>query len=315
MKTYIKRHSLLLVKTVIVALLFGVIFSACQEPLDTDYSGYQEDLLFVEGKITTDTTQHLVVLTRTISLDEHIRNWETGAEVSIKNGSNVIPLTEAEDGHYYTADDVYGVVGQTYELNIETQGGDFVTAITSIPNIPEIDSVTVEWRDAFYGYYMHQVFYHGWELEEEGNAYLWNLIVNDTLYNDTLIKSTYVNDDFVNGNYIGVGEKQVLDTITGEYYTELESNFAIYALDHDELNTDLTHITVEMESIPQDYYIFLNTLISQTVMVGSPFEPVKADLTTNIEGEGLGYFYGASVKRFSLMYERPEESIDYEPPF
>ncbi len=296
---YIKNKTIRLIGFLIpVMLLF-----ACQEPLNTDYSGYDEGYLFVDGKITTDTTSHCVKLSRTVSLDESDVNWETGAQVSIINGSNIFPLTEEEDGHYYTDEDVYGIIGETYELSIETDDGETYTATTTIPNISEIDSVKFVWQEYMYGYYFHELYYHGWELEEEGNYYLWNLTINDTVYNDTLTETTYVSDEYVNGQYIGI------DSTTGE------SSFAIYYLDADEIHCDTNYVTVSMESYDEDYYDFLNSLMDQTVNVGSIFDAAKADLLTNVSGDGLGFFYGASVRSYSFIYVRPEESVGWENPY
>ncbi len=283
-------------------IILGLVVVSCQEPLDTDYSGYDEGYLFVDGKITTDTTRHCVKLSRTVSLDESEMNWETNAQVSIINGSTIYPLTEVEDGHYYTSDDVYGVIGGTYELSIETDNGETYTATTTIPNISEIDSVKFIWEEYMYGYYFHELYFHGWELEEEGNYYLWNLTINDTLYNDTLTETTYVSDEFVNGKYIGI------DNTTGE------SSYAIYYLDADEIHCDTSYVTVSMESYDEDYYDFLNSLMDQTVNTGSMFDAAKADLTTNVSGDGLGFFYGASVRYYSFVYIRPEESVGWENP-
>ena len=286
-----------------IAFLFisVIVFSTCQEPLDYNYDRVVEPVLLVEGKITTDTTSHFVILSQTVSLNQGEQIWITGADVTISNNSEVIPLIEQTPGHYYTASDVYGVIGGIYELHIELSNGEQYNATTNIQNTPEIDSIKFLYEEfENYGYYFHNLYFHGWELEEEGNAYLWNFYMNDTMYNDTIWKTTFVNDDFVNGNYIGVNR------VTGE------SDFAIYTLQPYEITTDTTYVMVEMESLPIMYYDFWNTLMQQTVMVGSPFDAAKADPINNISNGGIGFFYGASVRRYSFIYIRPEESKDVD---
>ena len=61
----------------------------------------------------------------------------TGANVTILNNSDVIPLSEQEPGHYYTDSDVYGLIGERYELHIELSNGENYEAITYIQNISE----------------------------------------------------------------------------------------------------------------------------------------------------------------------------------
>jgi hypothetical protein len=302
--------------TKILIVVTGALFSACQEPLDVEYKNIVEPVLVVEGKITTDTTSHFVILSQTVSLNEKELNWVSGAQVTISTNTGVIPLTEDEQkpGHYYTAPDVYGVIGETYQLHIELSNGDTYDATSYIPNISEIDSVKFIWQEASYGYYYHHLFFHGWELEEEGNAYLWNLRINDTLYNDTIWKTHFESDDFVNGRYIGVGPVVVYDTVAEKDTTVIGSNFPLYWLESNEIKTDTNFIEVEMESLPIEYFDFWLSLMQQTVWVGSPFDANKADLLSNISNGALGFFYGASIKRYSFVYIRPKNSIGWENP-
>lgn len=281
----------------------AMIISSCQEPLEVDYELTGESVLNVEGKITTDTTSHYVILSRTIPMDQNDQTWETGATVTIANNNNVITLTETTPGHYYTEPDVYGLIGQKYDLNIVLSNGEVYTASTFINNISEIDSVKFLYEEfENYDIYFHNLYFHGWELEEEGNAYLWDLYINDTLYNDTMWKTTFVDDELVNGNYIGT--KPGTNT----------SDFAVYSLQPHEITSDTCKVLLVMESIPHDYYDFWITLMQQTEWTGSPFDANKADPLSNISGGAMGFFYGASVKRASFVYIRPEESKNVDQP-
>jgi hypothetical protein len=300
--------------------LSGLIFSvfllnACQEPMENIDTGLLEPVLMVEGKITTDTTQHYVYLSQSAALNDTNTYWVSGADITISGNSQTFQLVEEDPGHYYTQPNVFGVIGETYELVISLQNGKTYTAQSIIPNIPEIDSVQIAWENfTGYGDYAHFVYYHGWELEEEGNAYLWNLIMDDILYNDSLKKTTFVDDQFVNGNYIGYGPKRHYDENNVRVDT-FGSNFAIYQLFPDEITKESIEVLVEMESIAMDYFDFWVSFITQVVIVGSPFDPAKADLSSNVSGGAMGYFYGASVKRYEFVYTPPEWSLGYENPY
>ena len=305
------KYTLKLIPGIMLVWIFA---SSCQEPLDYEYARELESVLLVEGKITTDTTAHYVILSRSTLLVDTMPSWVTDAELTITGNSNVLHLTEETPGHYYTDSTVFGVVGEEYELNIILSNGESYEAITHIPNTPEIDSVKMAWENwSGYGYYSHFVYYHGWELEEEGNAYLWNLYMDDTLYNDTIWKTTYVNDDFVNGSYIGYGFKRYFDSLDNRIDT-IGSNFAIYELDPEDIIREKYKVMLEMESIPLEYYEFWVSFMSQTVWVGSPFDPAKANPVNNISNDALGYFYGATVRRYSFVYEPPKWSIGFKNP-
>ena len=132
MTTKIDIHSFRFAPLKVLAVCIGIMtLTSCQEPLNVDYTGVaDESLLMVDGKITTDTTRHYVFLSRTTPLNTSKQVWETGATVKIVNGNNIIPLSEEEDGHYYTEANVYGVIGERYELQIELENGDTYNAST-----------------------------------------------------------------------------------------------------------------------------------------------------------------------------------------
>ena len=96
--------------SVLVAILFVLV--SCEEIMNVDFAGDSTKNLVVDGAITTDTTQHLVVLSYTgdyfaISAQE----MATGAIVFISDGTDIIPLRELKDGVYATEGAVAGKVG------------------------------------------------------------------------------------------------------------------------------------------------------------------------------------------------------------
>lgn len=298
-------------------IVISLFIVSCQEPMDSYYPDTFEPVINIEGRITTDTTQHIVLITKTIALNDTALVRVSDAQVTIKGNGTVVNLIEEIPGHYSTPSDYYGIIDSSYTLNVTLSDGEFYEATTHIMDIPEIDSVTMVWEHAGGNYYYHVVYYHGWELPEEGNAYLWNLYLNDTMYNDTLRKTPFVSDEYVNGSYIGYGPKRYFDTSDTKNFTFIDSvgsNFGIYYLDPEEITSDTNYVIVEMESITMDYYDFIFSYFSQYVYVGSPFDAPKANLINNLSNGALGYFYGASVKRYNLIYYPPEKSKGWENP-
>jgi len=107
-------------KKILFALATFFILTSCTERIDLELdSTYTRCVIY--GEITTDTTSHKVMITR--SGDYFGQNAPvgiSGAMVSISDGENVFDLTESDfqSGVYLTDSTVYGVPGRTYILSI-----------------------------------------------------------------------------------------------------------------------------------------------------------------------------------------------------
>src|SRR5258708_14677483 len=105
----------------LLLLLFFVFFYSCVEPYNSKSINYQ-NLLVVEGFISTDMKQHQVSISTTSPIGNPEFIPETAAERPIKEEGSVIPLTEGTPGLYLTPPS-HGVVGKTYQLLITTKSG------------------------------------------------------------------------------------------------------------------------------------------------------------------------------------------------
>lgn len=279
--------------TIIFLWTAAIVLLGCTEKLETDYKGSSDNLLVVSGEFSTDTTAHVVKLTRTVDFNSLGENSETGATVTITDltSGNIIPLTEGDDGIYATDSNVFGSVGHTYKLNVETSDGETYYAESKIEYLTPLDSVSVKFEKEFFtGDYYYVVMFSGYEPEGTGDYYLWNLYLNDTLYNDTLTETAYSNDEFVDGNYI--------------------SKMELYWVSPDEVNTDITYYTIEMESITEAYFDYLTEVEAETER-GSPFDSTPANVSTNIEGgDAVGFFKTSMNLRKTKMYIRTQEEKD-----
>ena len=272
----------------ILFILSVFILSNCTEDLNTDYKGKSTNRLIVDGSITTDTTAHIVKLSRTLDFNATGINYETGATVTISDSEHIYILNEISPGTYSTDSSVYGVPGKTYSLYIETSDGEVYEASSRLNPISGIDSIKFvkEYFDlANMNFY--KLYFYGQEDPEPGQFYLWNLYFNDSLVNDTIDETTFVEDEMVNGNYI--------------------SDFDIYWIEEDDVKLDTFTIKLEMLSIPEEYYFYLVDIMSETSWRGSPWDPMPANVPTNISNNAVGFFVAQAKTSLSMFYTKPVE--------
>lgn len=123
---------------------------ACIDPSQIDIPE-SDNILVVEGIITTDEGPYTVSLSRTAkfgSVFDGVIGRVTGALVLVRdNEGQVAEFTETLEGIYQSPTDFRGEVGKTYTLQIETSlGARYSSLPQTIIEGPEIDSVIVRYR-------------------------------------------------------------------------------------------------------------------------------------------------------------------------
>ncbi len=263
--------------TMVVLFLTG-----CEEYMDVQFDNDTASKLVVEGAITTDTTSHTIVLSRSGDFfDKGDQVMETGAAVSITDGSSVYILSEVEPGIYQTDLNVFGTVGKTYTLTITLDNGEVYSATETIAALPDIDSVVAVSRAGFdpdagqrtQGYYIN---YYGPEPEGLGDYYQWDLYIDGKLESDSIHEKVFTDDEFVDGNYI--------------------QDFEIFFIKESDLPADTAEILIEMFSISRAYYEYLIGLMLETVWKGSPWDGPPSNAVSNISNDALGYFRASDRK-------------------
>ncbi len=259
-----------------------IMTAGCEEYMDVQLDNDGDTKLVVEGAITTDTTAHTVVLSRSGDFFEKDQQFmETGAEVTISDGEAVFTLSEIAPGIYQTDSDVYGMIGKTYHLTIILDNDSVFTASEKIVGLPEIDSIAAIYDKGFDqntgkrvdGYYIN---YYGYETEGLGHYYLWDLYMENRLYSDSITKQVFSSDDFVDGNYI--------------------KDFELFFIKETDLLSDTVDATIKMFSITREYYDFLIGLRLELDWKGSPWDGPPANAVSNISNGALGYFRASDKK-------------------
>lgn len=282
--------------SILFVSVFIVSLSACREKIDINLDGTYTRLV-VEATMTTDTTAHTVILSRTTDYYEPSSEdlYISNALVSITDGEQVYHLTEdsVKKGHYRTEPWVYGQIGKTYTLQISgvdmDQDGESesYTATGTMPAITDkLDSI-----GAVYGRGMPPFFAMnkamGWNIllyaedPPTKEYYIFVLSINDTLYYNTIANYVRMPDDFTQGLYI--------------------NGLSIFFIE-DGRNLKIGDtVGVEARSITAGYNQYISDVrdaISSSVPV---FGSTPANVRGNISNGAIGYFAVYSNRRAYMI--------------
>lgn len=260
--------------------LYSIIVLAivsCTERIDLDLNNGEFRRLVVEGWITDQTKAHEVRLSWTSSYYANEQaQAASGAIVSINDGQNSFDLTEQPSGSglYYTDPTVAGSIGNTYTLNIELEGANWI-ASDIMREVPAVDSVALEYVDGdqdddpYYDLLLWTV-----ELPGIGDHYRWNVLINGENIRDTLSDISFSDDLLYDG--------AELDGVAIDYF------------DADRVVPGDT-ITLEQHAITEQAYDVIIAVLSETSWRGGLFDPPPANVPSNVSNGGLGFFGAASV--------------------
>ncbi len=266
-------------KNIILSLImFFLLYTSCTERIDLNLNNTYPRLV-VECEITTDTMIHFVRLSLSgdFFTDEQLPAV-TGAEVSISDGIESVTLKESKaiPGIYITNVDYYGIAGRTYSLlieNVDINNDGIKETYRSesyLNPVTPIDSVSLEYEDIFE---LWKVLLYAVEPADTTNFYMFNLIINETIYTDQMTEVTVSDDRFIDGTYAnGVWVHSIYD---------------------DDETLTLTPgdtITLIMSGITEEFYNYIIALQTETRTSIPLFNGPPANLPGNISNGALGFF-------------------------
>ena len=135
-----------MIKKTIILILPLMMMLGCREEFMPDVNKYQ-NLLVVDGMITTDPGPYTIKLSRTSEVNKPDYDPLTGCEVRIEERTGEIEvLSEAEPGVYKTSSDgIHGEVGESYKLSIITpEGKEYASEFIEMKPQVEIGSIRAE---------------------------------------------------------------------------------------------------------------------------------------------------------------------------
>jgi hypothetical protein len=264
-----RKHILLFI------IFFAALLQACTERIDLELDSTYTRLV-VDGAITNQTGPHTIRLSYSADYFENTPPaMAKGAIVRLSDGTDNWTLTEINDGVYQTTEDFRGIIGKTYNLQINNVKIDnemkSYTAGCELKQAPTIDSI-------------HCVFESNWKFwvvniyaqdPPTEDFYMFRVYNGSRLISDTINEVIVTDDRLFNGNYTY--------GIISQFFKESEA-------------AEGDTITLEMASITKEYYNFIWTLQEETGYNDPLFDGPPANIIGNVSNGAIGFFaaYGVS---------------------
>lgn len=295
-------------KQLLKILVFAsmAFFAACTEDIVIDVEEGNHRI-GVEASFTNEMKRHETILSYTADFyNQNEIQMVSGATVYVTDGVDTMYYYEDEEqpGHYFT-DSVAGRKNTVYRLSVEAVDQDGETqslfAESLIPdNVESIDSLAIKHyngsNDSIPSVFLidtvEWVYPYFQSLPDPGIIYMPKVWKNDTLVSDSLSLTLMIPQGGFAGYYVNGPEMlESNKEIPIGYFLRSKLN------DGDEIRADLYSIT------PDYYYYFYSILMStgSNPMLGAP-----ANVSSNIqpEGEGVGWFFTASVVTGSTVFRK-----------
>lgn len=281
-------------------------FAACTEDIVIDVEEGNHRI-GVEASFTNEMKRHETILSYTADFyNQNEIQMVSGATVYVTDGVDTMYYYEDDEqpGHYFT-DSVAGRKNTVYRLCVEAvdQEGESQSLFAEglIPdNVESIDSLAIKHyngsNDSIPSVFLidtvEWVYPYFQSLPDPGIIYMPKVWKNDTLVSDSLSMTLMIPQGGFAGYYVNGPEMlESNKEIPIGYFLRSKLN------DGDEIRADLYSIT------PDYYYYFYSILMStgSNPMLGAP-----ANVSSNIqpEGEGVGWFFTASVVTGSTVFRK-----------
>jgi hypothetical protein len=255
------------------------VASSCVERIEVTLDETYTRLV-VDGYVATDTNVSSVTLTHS---SDYFYNQPsppvTGAQVTINDGSVVIPLVETKPGisGIYLADSSFmGEIGKTYTLEVQLEeainGKTDYSASCRMMSVARLDSISFEFQPDWgkEGFWLIKIYAQ--EPADEINYYLLRYYRNGVLKTDSIKKYVVSDDKYFNGSYI--------NGLTAFYIDEQRTWETLHPGDT---------IMVQMSGITKEYYDFIMEV--QIAGFNIPFfTGPPANVQGNIDNGAIGFF-------------------------
>ncbi|MCM1041702.1 MAG: DUF4249 domain-containing protein [Bacteroides sp.] len=291
------------------ALILLWLLPGCREKIDIKLSSSAVRLV-VDARFTNDTTSHIVKLSRTCDyFDPEIDGiGVSGAEVYItdERGRRIdFTPVDTMPSWYVSAPDVYGSMGETYQLHIwadlhGTGMREHYEAQATMPFMPPIDSAK-----AVYGYPLPPFGYGkylGWNLlayaqdPPTKEYYGFSYAVNGKVYEDSITNMFLFPDNFSAGLYLHGVSMYFFPDPTDEIRDLLK------VILHE--GDTLTLIGYSFTEGYNDYISQVREALSSNIPV---FSAAPSNIVGNVSKGAFGYFAVYSLAKASCTVGKAPE--------
>ena len=294
-------------KNLLRILFFSLmaLCAACTEDIVIDVEE-GDPMIGVEASFTNEVKRHEAILSYTTEFynQSEIR-MVTGATVYVTDGLDTIYYFEDSEqpGHYFT-DSVGGQKNTVYRLCIKVPDEGSIKELFAESLMPDnvdyIDSLVIKHFNGnndsipsvFFFDTIEWVYPYFQSLPDPNIIYMPKVLKNDTLVSDSLKISMMIPQGGFAGYYVNGPEMLANNKeIPIAYFRRSQLR------DGDTIQADLYSIT-------SDYFYYFYSIMMSTgsnPMMGAP-----ANVSTNIqpEGEGVGWFFTASVVKGSTVFRK-----------
>lgn len=282
------RYIIPILKCLCTALLLMAL--SCTEDINLQLKDTYPRLV-VDGRISTDTTFHVVRLSRSGSyFDSSLPEAVSNARVTVADGVRTVELIESYEcpGYYLTPVRYYGVPGRTYYLRIEDVDIDYdgkmevYEARSGLNPVASIDSVRLEYDGVWD---MWKVLLYARDPAGTKDYYSFSVSVNDSLFSDRYSDVGFADDRLFDGNYAGGLWVQTIKDKdkTGGYRLK-----------------DGDWVKLKMCGITKEFYEFLQAVQQETGFKAPLLSGPPANVVGNISNGALGFFH---------VYSYTEDSV------
>lgn len=273
-----------------------VLFSgSCTETIDLELKTNAKRMV-VDGILSNEQQVKIVRLSISVPYFTETESPPvTGAKVSITEGENVFNLIEYKDhkGYYYiSSGDFMPKPGKSYTLKVENidinSDGIFetYTATSEMPQVVIADSIDLKYQYFNKDWEIYQVLLYFQDPPATKNNYMYRLRLNHNRVTSKPSDIRISNDKFFDGNYVKGGWAQSID-----------------AREKSKLIEKGDIITLELASITQDFYEFMDAVKKNEQGNDPLFSGPPANTPGNISNGALGFFTVVATSTTSVIYD------------
>ena len=325
----------------LIYILFLIPIS-CIEPYKVELP-QGEQLLTVDGFVTTEPGPHIIRLTRSDtygSVFEGLIRPVSQASVAIRDSEgNVAFLTEAEErGVYQTTADFRARVGISYSLLIELQGGKSYTSLPELVNsVPEIQSLSyraieVQTANRLQNRIGVQIFTKFNDPSDQTNFYYWRqgmgsfvLVANPELYtlppdHPTNPRGSAPKDCCSTCFLPEQSRLQTFSIASDQDFNGLSQNIPVAFIEDDGIRFKRTYrAEIQQLAVSREAHRFLRLIDQQISLTGSVFDQPPANIRGNMislddpDEIVLGFFIAAAVSKKQVYIQRSNLEVTQTP--
>ena len=262
----------------IILLVASLLMFSCDEQVDWELKYQEEDLLVVEGKISSELKQHEVKLTRPLYEMNGTVEPVRGAQVEIYDGRVLYSFSEdPEQAGIYRTDSLFAaVLNQYYQLRILYEDKR-ITAVTFMREVEPFQDMNV-----------HRV---------QSAPPLLEAYISDS--NEPSIVRVELDWSQVQG-YKLLPDSATHAVIYHYTLNGVDVNKIFKPAQEHVRFPPGTIVFREKESVNPWYGEFLRGILSETDWRGGMFDVLPGNARTNMEGEAIGFFTAADVLRDTI---------------